>query len=63
MLTLFSEKVDIWSAGTVLYTMLSGLQPFESENISKLISMITLGNYSMKDPIWQKISLEGKALI
>jgi len=24
----YSEKVDIWSAGCVLYTMLSGIQPF-----------------------------------
>ena len=26
----YSEKVDIWSAGIVLYMMLSGKCPFES---------------------------------
>lgn len=35
---IYSEKIDIWSAGTVLYAMLSGHLPFEDENVAKLIS-------------------------
>ena len=27
----YDEKVDIWSAGCILYTMLSGFQPFYDE--------------------------------
>lgn len=27
----YNEKIDIWSAGCVLYTMLSGYSPFEAE--------------------------------
>lgn len=38
---IYDEKVDIWSAGIVLYMMLSGKQPYESDNMAKLVQMIT----------------------
>ena len=40
----YNEKVDIWSAGIVLYMMLSGEQPFNSDNIPMLVHMITTSN-------------------
>ena len=40
----YDEKVDIWSAGIVLYMMLSGEQPFNSDNIPMLVHMITTSN-------------------
>ena len=40
----YNEKVDIWSAGIVLYMMLSGKQPFSSEHIPTLVHMITKSN-------------------
>lgn len=33
----YSEKVDIWAAGIVLYMMLCGHIPFQSENVMKLV--------------------------
>ena len=32
----YTKKVDMWSAGCVLYFMLSGQQPFENKNVAKL---------------------------
>ena len=37
----YDEKVDIWSAGIVLYMMLSGQQPYDSDNMPQLVHMIT----------------------
>lgn len=61
--TYYNEKVDIWSAGTVLYMILSGQQPFEDESVPKLISKITIGEFSLGHPNWLKITKEAKDLI
>ena len=36
----YTNKVDIWSAGIILYMMLGGIQPFQHENIQKLAKLI-----------------------
>ena len=61
--TFYNEKIDIWSAGTVLYTMLSGHIPFEDTNVSSLISKITLCEYHLTGHVWESISKQGKDLI
>lgn len=40
---------DIWSCGCILYTMLAGIYPFQSENISELIQSILNVRYEMPD--------------
>lgn len=41
---IYSEMVDVWSAGCVLYTMLSGHQPFYAEYQSDLIKLVKKGS-------------------
>ena len=44
-------KVDIWSAGVVLYAMLYGTVPFKANNISELQKLIIKAKYTLKDDI------------
>lgn len=43
--------------------MLGGHQPFEDENVPRLISRITLGEYDLTCTPWNKISDSAKDLI
>jgi serine/threonine protein kinase len=43
--------------------MLSGKQPFDHENVSKLIQLITHGCYSLEGSEWKKISPLAKDLL
>lgn len=55
---IYDEKVDIWSAGTVLYMMLCGKQPFYEENVAKLVQQITTQVIDFSDPSFDEISRE-----
>jgi len=52
---------DIWSIGVILYTMLLGETPFESDNIERTYRRISIGMYSY--PKDSNISPEAKNLI
>lgn len=32
----YTEKVDLWSIGCVIFFMITGYQPFNNKNIAKL---------------------------
>ena len=59
----YNEKCDIWSAGVVLYVMLTGNFPFVGKTSQKLFESIKTGKYKDTGKEWEAISKEAKDLI
>lgn len=58
----YSEKIDLWSVGCVMYFMLSGQKPFDSKNQAKLFQLIQAGDIDLK-PLDAKASESAIRLI
>ena len=59
----YSELCDLWSAGVILYIMLSGEPPFFEEDDDKVLETIVKGDLDFSDPLWNCISDDAKDLI
>ena len=59
----YNEKCDIWSAGVVLYVMLTGNFPFVGKTSQKLFESIKTGKYKNTGKEWEAISPKAKDLI
>ena len=59
----YSEKCDIWSAGVILYILLSGDPPFNGPSDLTIYKKIAEMKYDFPQNKWSKISNEAKDLI
>lgn len=59
----YDQKCDAWSAGVVMYILLSGQYPFRGKTKDELLQNIRREPVSFKDKRWKKISKEAKTLM
>lgn len=59
----YDQKCDAWSAGVVMYIMLSGKYPFNGKSKDELLNCIRKEPVSFKHKVWSKISKDAKTLL
>ncbi|CAN7097929.1 unnamed protein product [Brassica rapa subsp. narinosa] len=56
----YGEKVDLWSVGVVLYTMLAGSPPFYGETAEEIFEAVLRGNLRFPPKVFRGVSSMAK---
>ncbi|KVI05186.1 Calcium-binding EF-hand [Cynara cardunculus var. scolymus] len=59
----YGKEIDVWSAGIILYILLSGVPPFWAETEKGIFEEILNGHLDLQSPPWPSISAGAKDLI
>ena len=54
----YNESRDIWSVGIIMYKLLTGVCPFENQNILKLKALIEISNVDYEKYPLNKVNKE-----